>query len=75
MYFAGDANGVHLVGDWDTEATFSAGLLGYAAGHGTVRTTIKVQLAEGWALYRVTGVSPKGDLVAKRIRRGRGAAA
>lgn len=71
MEFRGDADGVHLVGEWDVQSTFSPALLGAAAGHGLVRTTIKVKTVNGWALYRVTGVEPSGALAAKRIRRGR----
>lgn len=71
MHFRGDAEGVHLVGDWDAEARFSPQLLGEAAGHGLVRTTIKITTTAGWALYRVTGFDPGGALIANRIRRGR----
>lgn len=74
MQFRGDADGVHLVGDWDATASWSPALLGEAAGHDAVRTTIKVTTTEGYALYRVTGVEPSGALVSRRIRRGRGKA-
>lgn len=89
MQFRGDADGVHLVGDWDAETSFSPELLGEAAEHGVIRTTIKVQTVEGWALYRVTRshkYKPRSlDVVqyveghvmleAKLIRRSRGKAA
>lgn len=73
MHFTCDADGgIHLAGDWPVEERFSPWLLGEAAGFGIVRCTIKLRTVEGWALYRVSGVGPGGELIGKRVRRGRG---
>jgi len=65
--------GLELVGDWPATTPIDPQVLGYASAS-DIRTTIKFQLANGWALYRVTGYDMSGQLVARRIRRGRGKA-
>lgn len=79
MHFRGDADGVHLVGDWEREHAFSPELLGdpVALEHKLVRTTIKIQTVDGWALYRVTGTTQRrvpelANIQARLVRRGRG---
>ena len=73
MHFTGDEHGIHLVGDWPAEDCISPWVVGEASGHGALRATVKIITAESWALYRVTGATSSGELVLKRIRRGRAA--
>jgi hypothetical protein len=74
MTFSVDQDGeIRRLGDgWDRVALWSPLLLGERAGHGAIRTTITVQVANGWAMYRVDGIDSTGALRTTRIRRGQG---